>query len=90
MLTNQLFQEMCCESGSHMGQLKFMSMSAISHNLEIDGNKARGRAYCRELIFPQATAQKVVIGYFDDEYVKQDGRWLFSSRIYHVIGTSDT
>ncbi|WP_439133541.1 nuclear transport factor 2 family protein [Pseudomaricurvus sp.] len=71
-----------------MAYVKFMSMSAIPSptDLVFDGDKAKGRAYCRELIFPKAGGQKIVIGFFDDEYVKRDGRWLFTSRIYTVIG----
>lgn len=72
-----------------MAYLQFMSMSAIPSptDLEFDGDTATGKAYCRELIFPKAGGQRIVIGYFDDKYVKRDGRWLFASRIYTVIGS---
>lgn len=72
-----------------MAYLQFMSMSAIPSptDLVFDGDTATGRAYCRELIFPKAGGQRIVVGYFDDQYVKRDGRWLFTSRIYTVIGS---
>ncbi|MBB3047217.1 hypothetical protein FHR99_001453 [Litorivivens lipolytica] len=28
----------------------------------------------------------MVVGCFDDEYVKRDGRWYFTKRIYEVMG----
>ncbi|GAB3102366.1 nuclear transport factor 2 family protein [Aestuariicella hydrocarbonica] len=71
-----------------MAYINFMSMSAVPSptDLVFDGDKAIGRTYCRELIFPKAGGQKIVIGFFDDEYVKRDGQWLFTSRLYTVIG----
>lgn len=72
-----------------MAYLQFMSMSAIPSptDLVFDGDTATGKAYCRELIFPKAGGQRIVIGYFDDKYVKRDGQWLFASRVYTVIGS---
>lgn len=69
-----------------LAYVKFMSMSAVPSDLVIEGDKATGKAFCRELIFPKTGGQKIVIGYFDDQYVKRDGRWLFTSRLYTVIG----
>ena len=64
----------------------YMSMISFPSNLVIQGDRATGRAYCRELIYPKAGGRLVVVGYFDDEYVKRDGRWLFASRVYTVMG----
>lgn len=69
-----------------MSYLDYMSMISFPHELVVEGDKAQGKAYCRELIYPKAGGRVVVIGYFDDEYVKRDGRWLFLSRVYNVIG----
>lgn len=69
-----------------MSYVDYMSMISFPHELVIDGDKATGKAYCRELIYPKAGGHVVVVGYFDDEYVKRDGRWLFLSRVYNVMG----
>lgn len=69
-----------------MAYLDYMSMISFPADLVIDGDRARGKAYCRELIYPKAGGRVVVIGYFDDEYVKRGGRWYFLSRVYNVIG----
>ena len=69
-----------------MSYVSYMSMISFPAELVVEGDRARGRAYCRELIYPKAGGEKVVIGYFEDEYVKRDGRWLFLSRVYNVMG----
>ena len=69
-----------------MTYVDFMSMISFPADLVIEGDKAHGKSYCRELIYPKAGGQIVVVGCFDDEYVKRDGRWLFTSRVYEVMG----
>jgi len=73
-----------------MEYVGFMSMIAFPAELDVDGERARGKAYCRELIFPKSGGQRTVVGCFDDEYVKRDGRWFFLSRVYEVIGSEET
>ena len=69
-----------------MAYVKYMSMISFPAELVIEGERARGKAYCRELIYPKEGGQRVVIGCFDDEYVKRNGRWYFLSRVYEVLG----
>jgi len=69
-----------------LAYVEFMSMISFPAELVVEGDRAHGKCYCRELIFPKAGGQVVVVGCFDDQYVKRDGRWYFSSRIYEVMG----
>ena len=69
-----------------MEYVKFMSMISSSADLVVEGEKARGRAHCQELIFPKSGGQRIVVGCFDDGYVKRAGRWYFLSRVYEVLG----
>jgi len=69
-----------------LAYVKFMSMIAYPAELVIDGDRARGKAYSRELIYTKNDDKKVVIGFFTDEYVKRDGRWYFLSRVFEVMG----
>lgn len=69
-----------------MAYVDYMSMISFPADLVIEGDKAKGKAYCRELIYTKTGEQKVVVGYFNDQYVKQDGRWVFLSREYQVMG----
>ncbi len=72
--------------GEKMAYVDYMSMISFPHDLVIEGDRATGKSYCRELIYPKGGEQKVVVGYFDDEYVKRDGHWYFLSRTYNVMG----
>jgi hypothetical protein len=72
-----------------LAYVRFMSMSAVPSDLDFEGERATGKAYCRELIFPKTGGQKIVVGYFADEFVRRDGQWLFLTRTYTVIGTSE-
>ncbi len=69
-----------------MEYVKVMSMISSPADLVIDGDHARGKAYCQELIFPKSGGQRIIVGCFDDEYVKRNGRWYFLSRVYEVLG----
>ncbi len=69
-----------------LAYVDFMSMISFPAKLVIEGDHATGKCYCRELIYPKGGGQVVVVGCFDDTYVKRDGRWLFAKRIYEVIG----
>jgi len=63
-----------------------MSMIAFPAELTVEGDRASGKAYCRELIFANDGGQRVLIGCFHDDYVKQDGQWLFQRREYEILG----
>jgi hypothetical protein len=69
-----------------LAYVDYMSMISFPADLVVEGDRARGKAYCRELIFTKAGDQKIVIGCFNDEYVKIQGRWYFQSREYQVMG----
>lgn len=69
-----------------MQYVRFMSMISFPVDLVVDRETARGKAYCQEVIVPKSGDQRLVVGWFDDEYVKRSGRWYFLSRVYEVQG----
>ncbi|WP_317928882.1 nuclear transport factor 2 family protein [Halioxenophilus sp. WMMB6] len=69
-----------------MAYVDYMSMISVPDSLQIEGNKASCQTFCRELIYPKAGGRVIVVGYFDDEFIKEDGRWKFLSRFYTVMG----
>lgn len=73
-----------------MARNAFVSMNAVPADLVIEGDRAHGKAYTQELIFPKAGGQKNLIGCFRDQYVKRDGRWYFLSRVYEPMWRSET
>lgn len=69
-----------------MAYVEYMSMISFPSQLKVEGDKATAKCYCRELIYPKGGSRIIVVGYFDDELVKRDGRWQFTSRVYNVMG----
>ncbi|MGE0666222.1 MAG: nuclear transport factor 2 family protein [Sphingomonadales bacterium] len=68
-----------------VGAMKnFPNLAAVSTLgvVEVTGDRARGRAYPRELVINADGTTRHDTGRYDDEYVKRDGKWLFKSRTY--------
>ncbi len=69
-----------------MAGFEFVAQIVHQGTLEIDGDQATGRWYLQENLKPvNSTEGRFSLGTYVDEYVKQEGRWLFSSRKYHVF-----
>jgi hypothetical protein len=69
-----------------LAYVRFISVAAFPSDLVIEGDRARSTTYSQELIFPKTGGSRTVAGYFDDEFVKRDGKWFFLSRIFNVLG----
>ena len=53
--------------------------------IEVDGNHAKGRAYCREILnLPDGGIRKIV-GRYDDELQREGGQWRFARRSYAIL-----
>jgi hypothetical protein len=54
----------------------------LNHVIDVNGNTAKTIAYWLELTnsTPQKDVQLVYFGHYEDELVKQNGRWLFRTR----------
>ncbi len=54
----------------------------LNHVIDVNGNTAKTIAYWFEVTnsTPQKNVQLVYFGHYEDELVKQNGRWLFKSR----------
>jgi hypothetical protein len=68
-----------------MAYTKFMNMVVFATEAVVEGDTARCKTYCREFIFPKAGGQKFVVGCYDDQLVRRDGRWLYTARIYEIL-----
>jgi ketosteroid isomerase-like protein len=65
----------------------FRSMGFFSEigSIVVDGDKAKGRAYCREILnLGEGRIRKLVGAYYDD-LVRENGRWRFARRNYTVM-----
>ncbi len=68
----------------------FLSMISVPADIQIDGDRATGKAYCREWVVANNGAHKHLVGCYHDEYIKHSGRWLFLTRRYEILGQSQT
>jgi len=69
-----------------MANIAFVSINAFPADVVIEGDRGHGKAYSQELIFPKAGGgQRMLCGCSHDEYVKRDGRWYFSSRVFETL-----
>jgi uncharacterized protein (TIGR02246 family) len=66
-----------------MGNLQVDGFFASAAHVELDGDRGTGRWYQQEHLQVDGQHHQV-IGEYDDEYVRQDGRWRFARRIYKV------
>ena len=68
-----------------MGTFKFALHQVGSGTLDIDGDTASGRWYLTEYTCDQEDNRGMVVGVYDDKYVKVDGSWYFSERRYQTL-----
>jgi ketosteroid isomerase-like protein len=53
--------------------------------IEVDGDRARARSYCLEILRLTNGATQRLVGTYEDELRRVDGTWLFSRRKYRVL-----
>ena len=53
--------------------------------IEVDGDRARTRSYCQEILRFKNGATHRLTGMYEDELRRVDGTWLFSRRSYRVL-----
>lgn len=71
--------------GGIIERFDFVAMSSFVTGIAVNGDRATGKAYSQELMFPKSGGQKILCGCFHDEYIRQDGRWLFHTRTYETL-----
>ena len=65
-----------------MGGFETVIQTVLNGRYEIDeaAGTGRGRQYIQEHFEKSKGEFGIMVAYYDDEYVRRDGRWLFSSR----------
>jgi uncharacterized protein (TIGR02246 family) len=53
--------------------------------IEVDGDRATARAWCREILLLKGGGIRKVVGVYDDLLVRQDGVWRFARRTYRLF-----
>lgn len=66
-------------------RMEFVSMTAFVTDVAVHGDRATGKTYSQELIFPKSGGVKLLCGCFYDEYIREGGQWYFQSRTYETL-----
>ncbi|MEW4468642.1 nuclear transport factor 2 family protein [Parasphingorhabdus sp. JC815] len=67
-----------------MAQFDSVSFLGIPGSLEITGNTATGRYQTHELLVENGEP-RVAGGRYDDEFIKIDGQWFYTKRIFNLV-----
>ncbi|MEO9467797.1 nuclear transport factor 2 family protein [Parasphingorhabdus sp.] len=67
-----------------MSAFDAVSFLGIPGSLEVTGNTATGRYQTHEILVENGEP-RIAGGRYDDEFVKIDGQWLYSKRIFNVV-----
>jgi uncharacterized protein (TIGR02246 family) len=68
-----------------MSGFSFVAFFANPGDIHVDGDRAKARVYTTELLVETGGKFRHIVGQYDDEMIKQSGRWLFSKREYRIL-----
>ena len=73
-----------------MSAFSFVGFFASAGPIIVEGDTAKGTWYQQELLHQKDGVKRSVTGRYEDDYVKQGGRWFFQKRIYEVLNVEVT
>ena len=73
-----------------MSAFSFVGFFASAGPIIVDKDTAKGTWYQQEFLHQKDGVKRSVTGRYEDDYVKQDGRWFFQKRIYEVLNVEVT
>lgn len=73
-----------------MSAFRFVGFFASAGPIVVKGDSAEGTWYQQEFLHQKDGVKRSVTGRYQDEYVKQDGRWYFKKRVYEVLNAEVT
>lgn len=65
--------------------LERMAFFAEVGAIEVNGDAATSRCYCREIIELKTGEFWKVVGLYEDKLIRHDGQWLFQERRYSLL-----
>jgi len=68
-----------------MSAFSFVGFFASAGPIVVDGDQAHATWYQQEFLHRKDGGKMNITGQYEDDYVKQDGRWYFKQRIYKVL-----
>jgi len=68
-----------------MAGFSFVGFFASAGPIIIDGDTAHGTWYQQEFLHQKEGGKLNITGRYEDDYVKNSGRWYFTKRVYKVL-----
>ncbi|KZX59337.1 hypothetical protein A3709_13645 [Halioglobus sp. HI00S01] len=68
-----------------MAGFEFAILMPCSHQFVIDGDRATGHWYLQEFTRDLEGQSMQALSRYDDDYVRQDGRWYYQRRSYQFL-----
>ena len=73
-----------------MSAFSFVGFFASAGPIVVDGDTAHATWYQQEFLHQKEGGKMNVTGQYEDDYVKQDGRWFFAKRVYKVLNAEQS
>jgi hypothetical protein len=73
-----------------MDGFSFVGFFASAGPIVVDGDTARGTWYQQEFLHQKDGVKRSITGQYTDDYVKRNGRWYFSKRVYDILQSDQT
>ena len=64
---------------------EYMAFFTQLGSIDVDGDRAKVRSYCREILRRTDGGISKIVGAYDDDLVRENGAWLFARRDYQVL-----
>ncbi len=68
-----------------MAGFSFVGFFASAGPIIVEGDTAHGTWYQQEFLHQKEGGKMNITGRYEDDYVKQNGRWFFAKRIYKIL-----
>lgn len=73
-----------------MAGFSFVGFYASAGPIVVDGDTAHGTWYQQEELHDKEGGKRFVVGRYEDDYVKVDGRWYFQKRVYDILKSEES
>lgn len=67
-----------------MSAFEAVSFLSVPASIEVDGDRATGRTQTHEIL-KEVDGTRLIGGLYLDEFVKQDGQWLYAARDFSPV-----
>lgn len=68
-----------------MGGLEAVSFHCVPCMIAVEGERATSRVQTQEIMRINGSKTRVIGGLYEDELVRREGRWLFTSRKFRIV-----